>query len=200
MIEAVRPRGYLVAPTLGLLLLLLALLCFTGFVPVVRFVRERIDIAVHPDEVRVEGRYVYRNPWPFPVTQGLSIPLPVDAAHPAPTEIGAARVAPAAEPIPLRNLFGQTGLELQFRPREEVQIVVRYRQYAPTRDARYLLTTTRPWRRPLERAVYTLTLDGVRLLRSNYALQPVSRGVLGFDRTDFMPPEDWIFQWEVHPR
>jgi hypothetical protein len=198
--EGLRGRGYLVAPVLGLFALLLALPCLAGFVPVVRFVRERIDIAVHPDEVRVVGQYVYRNPWPFPVTQGLSIPLPVDAAHPMPTELAAARIAPDAGPIPLRRILGQTVLEIGFGPREEVQVVVQYRQYAPTRNARYLLTTTRPWRRPLDHAVYTLTPHDVRLLRSSYALRPDAQGVLAFDRTDFMPPEDWEFQWEVTPR
>jgi hypothetical protein len=129
--EALRRRGYLAAPALGLFALLLVLPCLAGFVPVVRFVRERIDIAVHPDEVRVVGQYVYKNPWPFPVTQGLSIPLPVDAAHPMPTELAAARIAPDAGPVPLRSILGQTVMEIGFRPREEVQVVVQYRQYAP---------------------------------------------------------------------
>ena len=193
-------RTYLVGPALECAALLLLLPCLAGFLPIVHFVRERIDIAVYPDEVRVVGRYVYRNPWPLPVVQGLSIPLPVDATHPAPTELAATRLFSAAGPIPLRSILGRTTLELRFRAHEEVQIVVQYRQDAPTGDARYLLTTTRPWRRPLEHAVYALTLHDVHLAHSNYALRPDAQGAFEFDRTDFMPPEDWKFQWEVRPR
>ena len=198
--ETTGRRGYLVGPALGFAVVLLLLPCLAGFLPIVHFVRERIDIAVYPDEVRVVGRYVYRNPWPLLVVQGLAIPLPVDATHPVPTELAATRLSPDAGPIPLRSILGRTTLELRFRAHEEVQIVVQYRQQAPTRDARYLLTTTRPWRRPLDQAVYTLTLHDVRLARSNYALRPDAQGVLAFERINFMPPEDWEFQWEVHPR
>jgi hypothetical protein len=168
-----------------------------GLLPIVHFVRERIDIAVYPEEVRVEGFYVYRNPWPFPVVQAFSIPLPVDASHPMPTELTATRLVPDAGPIPLRNLLGRDAFELPFRAHEEVQVIIQYRQYAPTRDARYLLATTRPWRRPLDHAVYTLTLHDVRLARSNYALRSDTQGILGFERTGFMPREDWQFQWRA---
>jgi hypothetical protein len=193
-------RGYLVGPVLGFVALFGLLPFLAGLVPVARFVRERIDIAVYPDEVRVVGRYVYKNPWPFPVVQGLSIPLPVDESHPMPTELTADRLSPDAGPISLRTLLGRTGFELSLRANEEAQIVVRYRQHAPTRDGRYLLTTTGPWRHPLDQAVYAMTLHEVRLIRSNYALRADAEGELGFTRTDFMPPEDWIFQWEVRPR
>jgi hypothetical protein len=199
-LDAMRKRGHLLGPLLGLAATLALLPFLAGFLPIVHFVRERIGIAVYPEEVRVEGRYVYRNPWPFPVVQGFSIPLPVDADHPIPTEFSAARLESDAAPIPVRNILGQHSFELRLRAHEEVQVVVQYRQFAPTRDARYLLTTTRPWRRPLEHAVYTLTPHGVALTGSNYALRPDGQGVLAFERSDFMPPDDWRFSWEVHPR
>jgi hypothetical protein len=195
-----RKRSYLLGPLVGLTLALVPLPFLAGFLPIVHFVRERIDIAVYPEEVRVEGFYVYRNPWPFPVIQGFSIPLPVDATHPMPTGLTAMRPAPEAEPISLRHLFGQDGFELRFRAHEEVQVVVRYRQLAPTRDARYLLLTTRPWRRPLEHAVYTLTPHGIALTGSNYTLRLDDQGTLGFERTNFMPPDDWRFRWEVQSK
>jgi hypothetical protein len=193
-------RRYLIGPALGLIALLLLLPFLAGLLPIVHFVRERIDIAVYPDEIQVEGLYVYRNPWPFPVVQAFSIPLPVDARHPMPTELTATRLLPDAGSIPFRNLLGRDAFELSFHAHEEVQIAIQYRQYTPTRDARYLLATTRPWRRPLDHAVYTMTLHDVRLARSNYALRSNPQGVLGFERTGFMPQEDWQFQWEVCPR
>lgn len=199
-LDAMRRRGHLLGPLLGLTATLVLVLFLAGVLPIVRFVRERIDIAIYPKEVRVEGLYVYQNPWPFPVIQGFSIPLPVDATHPMQNELAAMRLAPDAGPIPLRNILGQNGFDLRFRPHEEVQVAVRYRQLVSTKDARYLLTTTRPWRRPLEHAVYTLTPHGVALTGSNYALRSNGQGLLVFERTDFMPPDDWRFSWEVQPK
>lgn len=195
-----RRRGYLFGPVLGLTATLVLLPFAAGFLPIVRFVRERIDIAVYPEEVRVEGLYVYRNPWPFPVVQGLSIPLPVDATHPMPTDLTATRLAPDAAAIPLRNILGQDSFELRFRAHEEARVIVRYRQLAPTRDARYLLLTTKPWRRPLLHGVYRLLPVGVTVLASNYALQQNSQGILIFQRDHFMPREDWQFSWEVQSK
>jgi hypothetical protein len=199
-LAALRARSYLLGPWLAVIALLAVLPFLAGLLPIVRFVRERIDIALYPEEVRVEGLYVYQNPWPFPVIQGFSIPLPVDATHPMPIELVAARLAPDAAPIPIRNILGQDGFDLRFRAHEEVKVLVRYRQLAPTREARYLLLTTRPWRRPLEHAVYTLTPHGVALAGSNYDLRQGAPNVLAFERRDFMPPDDWRFSWEVDPR
>lgn len=192
-----RGRGYLLGPVLGLAATLVFLPFVAGVLPIVHFVRERIDIAVYPEEVRVEALYVYRNPWPFPVAQGLSIPLPVDATHPMPTELTAIRVVPDAGPVPLHSILGQNRFELRFRAHEEVQVVVQYRQLAPTRDARYLLLTTRPWGRPLDHAMYTVTPHDVALTGSNYPLRSNAQGILGFERTAFMPSDDWLLWWEV---
>jgi hypothetical protein len=185
-------------PWLAALGLLCLLPLLAGLVPTVRFVRERIDVTLAPDEVRVHGVYVYRNPWPIPVVQGLAVPLPVDREHPMPTEVAVARLTPRSEPLATRTVLGALGTELHFGPFEEVQVSVRYRQHAPTREGRYLLTTTRPWHRPLEAATYTLATEGVRLGRSSYPLEHTATG-WGFERRDFMPPEDWRFAWEPLP-
>jgi hypothetical protein len=59
----------------------------SGLYPIVRFDEEQIDIHVHPDHVRVEGQYLYKNPSPFPVVQGFSIPLPIDQHKPMPVMV-----------------------------------------------------------------------------------------------------------------
>ena len=76
------PRKTLYLPRLwrGLLtgLALVGIAIAVGVLPVVRFTWEQIDIYVGSDHVTVEGTYVYENPWPIPVAQGFSIPLPID--------------------------------------------------------------------------------------------------------------------------
>ena len=63
-LAALRARSYLLGPWLAVIALLALLPFLSGLLPIVRFVRERIDIALYPEEVRVEGFYVYQNPWP----------------------------------------------------------------------------------------------------------------------------------------
>ena len=75
---------------------------------------------------------------------------------------------------------------------------MRYRQHAPNSDARYILTTTQGWRRPLEHAIYRLHLNGVEITHSNYDLSPLDDGVIGFDRSQFMPDTDWTIAWRRH--
>ncbi len=180
--------------------LVLSLLLFpfvAGWLPIARFERERIEIRVRQARVAVEGEYVYRNPWPLPVLQGLSIPLSVDSIHPPPVEISAEEIWPHRRLLSPRFVLGLHRFDLPLGPREEVGVRVRYEQYSPSADARYLLATTQPWHRPLRLGVYRIIPDGVEILSSNYPLRAVEPGVLGFDRRDFMPHEDWVFSWRA---
>jgi hypothetical protein len=186
--------------SLSLVLYALVLPFLAGLYPLVRFPAEQIDIQVYPDFVRVEGSYVYTNPFPFPVIQGLSLPLPVDATHPMPVEITVERVAPRPHTLPLRFILGRYRFDLAFAARETIQIKAHYRQQAPGKQARYILTTTYPWCRPLEEGRYRLMARGVTILTSNYLLTASAPGVLHFERTAFMPQHDWQFSWEVQPQ
>jgi hypothetical protein len=114
-----------------------------------------------------------------------------------PTELLVTRLTPTAAMLPVRMLMGRLTFDLRFGAGEEVQVTVQYRQRAPARDGRYLLTTTRPWRRPLEAAVYTLRGEDVARVWSNYGLERAAPGLWTFERTQFMPPADWRFSWEV---
>ncbi len=168
-----------------------------GWLPMARFERERIEIQVRQTSVVVEGEYVYRNPWPFPVVQGFSIPFSVDSTHPPPVEVSAEELWPHRRLLSPRFVLGLHRFDLPLGPREEVGVRVRYEQYSPSADARYLLTTTQPWHRPLALGVYRIIPDGVEILSSNYPLRALEPGVLGFDRRDFMPREDWVFSWRA---
>jgi len=177
--------------------LLLLAAGLSNWLPLARFDREQIDIQVHRDHIFVEGVYFYRNPYPFPIVQGLSIPLPEDALHPAPVQIEVQQLSPGPQSLPLRNLWGSPRFDLRLRSHETICVRVRYYQLAPTSDARYILTTTRPWLRPLESAEYSLLPVGVTLVASNYPLIALPGGTVGFRRTHFLPRRDWIFSWRT---
>lgn len=172
-------------------------LALAGIIPAVRFTRERIEVAVHPDSITVDGLYVYTNPLPFPWSQGLRVPFPTDALHPTPATVEVREVDPATgkNSGPLAVLW--FGREPHFSIRVPAfgtkHVRVRFTQYSPTRSATYLLTTTRPWGRPLEQGEYVLRPRGVRITASNYPLD--GQGCVCFARRHFMPDQDWTFTW-----
>ena len=184
-------------PCLCLLLFAFVFPFLAGFYPIVRFVEEQIDIRVFPDHIKVEGYYVYRNPFPFPVIQGFSVPLPVDESHPTPVLIAAKKLTPHETPIKLLHLFGKPRFEIAFDAKESVRVKVQYQQQAPEKNALYILKTTKPWNRPIVQGTYSLTLEGVKIISSNYPLISDISGSLMFQKRNFMPQDDWHFTWEV---
>lgn len=181
-------------PVVSLLLIAAVLPFASGVLPTARFLSERIDVHVYPEEIRVNGYYIYKNPFPFPVVQGFTIPFPVDQDHPAPGEVRVERLMPVKEAVPIRRAFGNTGFETYFSAYEEAEIAVSYRQKAGGMQATYILKTTQPWGRPLERGVYTLFTHGTAIVSSNYPLD-LSGKAPGFQKTGFMPDKDWQFTW-----
>ena len=183
------------APACIVLMLLMAPFLL-GVLPTTRFVEEQIDIYVNPSYIRVKGSYVYKNPFPFPVLQGLNIPFHVDADHAPPVSITAHELSPRLKVIPLRYLLGRHRFDLNFKPLEQKVVEVSYRQQTPKQNARYILKTTQPWKLPLVKGIYKIHLNGARLVNSNYPLDRESRHVFEFRRKDFMPEKDWDFSWE----
>ena len=168
-----------------------------GLYPIVRFPEEQIDIEVYHDHVWVEGTYVYRNPFPFPVVQGFSIPLPIDLGHPSPVMLSAEEISPVKRLIPLRFIFGKYRFQLAFSAKEDIIVTVRYYQFSPDKNAKYILTTTRSWNRPLEFGLYRLIPKGVKIVSSSFPLSCTKSNTLFFQRNTFIPEVEWDFSWEV---
>jgi hypothetical protein len=172
-------------------------LAVAGILPAFRFTRERIEVTVRSSAIDVNGLYVYSNPWPVPWTQGLVVPFPVDAAHPAPATAEVTEIDPETgvevRAIPLVWIGGRPHFTVGIPAFGTMYVRVRFTQPCASSSATYLLTTTRPWRRPLERGEYVLLPRGVRITESNYELN--ARDQLGFARNDFMPDKEWMFTW-----
>ncbi len=183
---------------LFLLLFFVTLPFLAGILPIVRFTDEQINIRVFKDHVEMQGTYVYQNPFPFPVVQGLAVPLPIDADHPTPVQISARQQGPKQKPLVTRYLLGRHRFNLFFKANERIQIAVEYRQQTPKKTAIYLLTTTQPWKHPIQKGVYRLVPQQVVITHSNYALKPEGNHHFRFERQNFMPQEDWYFTWKVN--
>lgn len=183
---------------LFLVLFFLAFPFLAGILPIVRFTEEQIDIRVYPDYVLMQGIYVYQNPFPFPVVQGLSVPFPVDDDHPTPVQLAARQLVPKRNNLETRYILGRHRFNLFFGAFEQIQILVEYRQQAPKKNAKYLLSTTTPWKHPLRKGMYRLFPQEVIITRSNYALEPGDHDNFRFQRKHFMPQDDWYFSWKLN--
>jgi hypothetical protein len=173
------------------------LVFMTGFYPIARFTEESIEITIHPDHVFIHGSYVYENPYPFPITQGFSIPLPVDKDNPEPVMISAQNINRNSTPIPLRFIMGLYRFNLNFKPKEKILVSVLYRQQAPEKNAHYILTTTQPWRKPLIYGSYIIYAKNVEMTYSNYHLKTGGLKTYYFEQYNFMPQQNWHFSWKI---
>ena len=190
-------RGHLAGPLISLLFCMLPLPFLCGIYPVVHFTEEQIDIRVCPDEVIVDGYYVYQNPFPFPVSQGFIIPFPVDDRHLGPSFLQVRQLQPEEKDIGPWYMLGVNRFSLTFKANGTCRVHVRYRQKVIGESASYILVTTKPWRRPLQRTVYRMFPEGVEISASNYGLSRQARDFLEFRRENFMPDEDWSFSWKL---
>jgi hypothetical protein len=163
-------------------------LAFAGVVPALRFVRERIDITVTACRIDVDGLYVYRNPWPVAWSQGLRVPFPFSPHQLLPSSVD---VVDGRTGDPLRVLWigGEPRFSVEVPAHGESFVRVRFSQRVLQGRAAYLLTTTRPWGRPLDHGEYALHARGVSMVDSSFPLS--------FARRSFMPAADWHFAWGV---
>ncbi|MBI4165971.1 MAG: hypothetical protein HY508_09590 [Acidobacteria bacterium] len=206
MISLVRFRGFFGRNSDSLLAVGIAagaVFFFSGYFTPVRFDRERIDVRVAPGQIHVRGRYHYTNTSRLPAVLTLKVPFPVDSEHPQPEWYGlydsSEEGREGAEIVPTVR-GDDVSFRLIFWPREEKWVRLDYLQPTRVSGGRYLLTTTKPWRRPIAKAEYVLRLPSdLTLLSSNYAVSPAPADgtwqVFTFSKFDFFPERDWEFAW-----
>ena len=181
------------------LLLSMSVLICAGLIPVAHFTGERIGITVRNEAIDVDGLYSYENPWPIPVSQGLSIPFPESTTRLPPATMAVEEVdlgtGRALRELPVYWVVGKPRFAVRISAFGSIHVRVRFTQRAATGSATYLLTTTQPWGLPLQRGEYILRPLDVRITGSNYSLD--GQGHLSFVRERFMPEKEWSFTWHA---
>ena len=179
--------------------------CFALFLvkpwhSIVRFDSEVIRVTVDPERITVNGLYRLYNPLPFPVTQWFFYPIPEGGglepadrilieSSPDPRTAGSEQLTPVRkDDLNYYRVTVPGGGTLKIR--------ALYSQRHGGSYGRYILTTTGSWGRPLRRAQFELELDSVDLIDSNYELSGSKNGALTFQRSGFMPEEDWVFTFK----
>jgi len=180
-------------------------ICFTltltkPWQPIVRFDSEMIRVTVDPERISVDGLYRLYNPLPFPMTQWFFYPTPEGGGLEPADQLNVERLPDQPEAVSEHLTPVRQGNLEHYRVRVpgrgflEVRAV--YSQRHNGAYGRYILTTTAGWGRPLRHAQFELTLESLDLVDSNYELSGKGGGLWTFQRTGFMPPEDWVFTFK----
>ncbi len=94
-----------------------------------------------------------------------------------------------------RNKGASWQIQIGDSDRPEVRTV--YRQLMRKRYARYIVTTTSAWGRPLSHARFEVTLPpGAAISESSYPFERGHDGVWVFEAESFQPAVDIIVEWE----
>jgi hypothetical protein len=148
---------------------------------------------VSPGFVEVRGMYHFTFSGKERITGIMHYPFPLDSSHAWPDSIS----------IPGRRFLETDSgvrLKMRFRPGHEESLFVYYRQPVLWNTARYIVTTTRRWYRPIDRAWFRVTVPkDLPEVRLNY--EPDSTVLTDtsitwlFTRGPFWPSEDVIVTW-----
>jgi hypothetical protein len=160
----------------------------------IHFAREEIQMNVHPGAVEITGMYHFTNTLPNPAAALIFYPFPLDSFHAYPDSVS----------IPgyvfERNDSG-VSFKLRFRPQVEDSFLAYYRQPLRGRQARYIVTTTREWERPLDQARFRIVVPvDFKDVRLSYRPDAVNRSdsVVTYSLTKhgFFPDKDIIVTWK----
>jgi hypothetical protein len=165
-----------------------------------RFDSELIRLEIAGDTLRIEGFYRFLNRGGRP-RLSLFYPYPADSMlGEAWTESLAWRPEPAApwEPAEFSEREDGSGVfwKLPIRGSTGPEVRTVYRQLLRGRYARYIVTTTSAWGRPLSHARFELSLpSGAELTRCSFPFERGDDGIWVFEAERFQPSVDIIVEW-----
>jgi len=174
----------------------------SNMVPVLRFDRETVVLRIAPGVVEVDGRYEFLSAGTGPDSVSLFYPYPRDSLlGPAETRVveggcdrGPVRPMPFVEHPP-----AGVGWRVPLSGCKRLTIHTIYRQRLETTYARYIVTTTAAWGRPLRRARFEIHLPpGTVPEQFSFPFKKDSRAggnTWTYETTDFMPATDVVVRW-----
>lgn len=169
----------------------------------VAFESEIIRIFIEPDSLRVEGLYHLRGVGDRQRVVNLNYPYPEDSKlGGARTDLLEARTDGPWIPLGFSEMPDDRGAlwHVPINPGSPVTVRTVYRQQRLSNYARYIVTTTRAWTRPLKHARFEIYLPSTVVPRKfSYDFQP-GTGEFGpcwvYEEKDFWPHRDIWVSWD----
>jgi hypothetical protein len=165
-----------------------------------RFVREEISISVLGESCIVTGEYHFRNESGDTVANQILYPFPHLAGLPEPTTIEAEDLSTHSH-VGVSKIAHAALFWISLPPHSERPFRIRYVQPTPSRLMSYILTSTRSWGRPLERATFRLllphryTLTSLSIPADSSWESEEGRTYL-LQKACFMPTVNLTFRWK----
>jgi hypothetical protein len=170
----------------------------------VDFVYEKIVLEVEPPELTVTGLYSFQNHFPHEIILPMLYPFPVDESQDFPHQISAFRITNEGDErldVTSRRPANAVRLDLSMGRKSSGEMKVTYSQKLRAQEARYILTTTKAWGKPLRSADYEIIVpENLRIISMSFPFDGVetSAGKRHYylHKEDFMPQTDLIVRWD----
>lgn len=161
----------------------------------IEFYREKITVLLSDDQVTVEGVYYFRNTSFKSQKEIMYYPFPMDKHHPYPHEI-------KVEDLDFTK--GKQGVYwlIEFPLHSTRSVKVRYKQRCDINSATYILTSTKHWKQPLEKAEFMIVVperwENVTLSYCPDRWE-TKKGLKYYyiSKVDFLPQQDLIIKWDI---
>lgn len=172
-------------------ILLMFLLPACSSKPPVHFFKEKLKFTIRENSVLVEGDYSFKNLTSVAKTVNFFYPFVIDTNQLYPDTIQL--------DIPHANAGSGITFALTVKPFTENGFTIRFNQPIKNKYYKYITTTTRIWKRPIELAVFKITAPDTVDVRINYAgfNSGIRNGIHEYEAAfdDFFPNEDLFFEW-----
>jgi len=157
-----------------------------------RFASEVILVDLQDDEMTVLGEYTFRNDGPEPIERSVHYPFFLDDRHPFPLLI-------ASDGRPLKAASHGVIWTMSLQGNHSLTVPVQFSQRGLDGSWVYILTSTRNWQMPLERADFVIRYPrDWGELEVSYPADRIFHGSESteyvFARTDFMPDRDLVIR------
>jgi len=169
----------------------------------VDFFAEEITMEVNESEVSIGGVYYFRNNTSKDKSFPIIFPFYVDSLTSFPDRIDAYVISGSdTSVINFQSLEERHCIRLGIPMIPDSVTIwhLDYNQKISSRKARYILTSTSAWKKPLEKATYRFIAP--KSFDINYAWPEADTVITGdkvtliATRTDFLPPRDMEIIWE----
>lgn len=162
---------------------------------VIDFHSEKIIMRISKKGIlKLEGRYIFINPYNENVKVSIFYPFPVDSVHQYPKSI-------YVEGMPFKRIEKGISFEVKIQALKKKVVSVKYTQACLRKQARYILKTTNAWGKPLVRAEFVIILPAyfkkVDISYPPDSLKQINGEIKFFITKDnFMPEKDLEVFWE----
>jgi len=166
------------------------------------FFAEELEFGIDSVYFSVKGYYHFRNPSGKDLKVTIVYPVTAVAGHTPFDTILAADTADLRQPLSVKIRDTIALIPLHLPPYSEKCYLIWYRQRHNGSEARYILTTTRYWGKPLQNATYRL-LTGSAVRVDTVSIPPDRKDDFGdatlltWEKRNFMPEADLIFRFTI---